>query len=816
MGAEVDEKDSCSGGEKVKSNLGNKICEIRRGVVPKLDFAPRPYLCLLALVVIFFIACHRNANQDEKLTATFVGAPVCAECHKPETGLWRGSHHDRAMQIADSTTVLGNFNNATFKKDGVTTTFFKKQYDYFVQTDGPDGKLHEYKIAYTFGVYPLQQYLVAFPGGRYQALSICWDSRPAAEGGQRWFHLYPNEKIDYKDILHWTGPYQNWNFMCAECHSTNLQKNYSLSDDRFATNWSEINVSCEACHGPGSRHVDWAHQLKRGRRIIDPTKALAVTFADTSDGTWSFKPGQAIATRTRALSSRAEFETCARCHARRAQIWREYEYGKPLTETHRVALLDEGVYHADGQTMAVEEVYEYGSFLQSKMYEAGVTCSDCHDSHSLRFRFPGNAICLQCHLPAKYDVPAHHFHKINTAAAQCVSCHMVERKYMVIDGRRDHSFRVPRPDLTMKLNTPNACNDCHKDRSAKWASETVTKWYGPNHKNEWHFGEALHAGQTGQPDAQNQLMQTVENTKVPGIVRATALSLLQQYLSANARPTVERAITDVDPLVRRAAAATLSSFDPQTRLLFGMQLLHDPIRGVRLETVPAVASVPAEYFDGEQRSSFDRAVAEYRESQLGNADRAETHVNLGWLATQLGEFDEAEASYRNAIRLQPSFIPAYINLADLYRAQNREGDAEKMLRQALSVDPDHADVHHALGLSLVRQNRRREGIDELAKAAQRRPDSPRYAYVYAVALHETGGGRKALQLLQAAHEKFPQDREILMALIEYHRDAGDLKAASRWAQKLVAFSPQDAGARQLLESLRMNKNAPTEKELPQK
>jgi len=756
------------------------------------------------LVVFFSIACNRQSNQTENRTATFVGEKVCAECHKSEAELWRGSHHDRAMQIAHSATVLGDFNNVTFKKDGVTTIFFKKQNQYFAQTDGPDGKLHEYKIAYTFGVYPLQQYLVAFPGGRYQALSICWDARPAAEGGQRWFHLYPNEKIDSKDILHWTGPYQNWNFMCAECHSTNLQKNYSLNDDRFATSWSEINVSCEACHGPGSRHVDWARQLAQGRRVVDPTKALVVTFADTAGGIWRFRPGQTIATRTRALSSRAEFEMCARCHARRAQIWSAYEYGKPLAETHRVSLLDEGVYHADGQTMEVEEVYEYGSFLQSKMYEAGVTCSDCHDSHNLRLRFPGNAICLQCHLPAKYDIPAHHFHKINTEAAQCVSCHMVERKYMVIDGRRDHSFRVPRPDLSMKLNTPNACTDCHKDRSAKWAAETVAKWYGPNHKTEWHFGEALHAGRTGQPDAANQLAQTFSNTKLSGIVRASALNLLQQYLRAETHQLIEQAIIDREPLVRRTAAPMLSAVEPQSRLILGMHLLSDPVRTVRLEVVPILASVPAENFSAEQRLAFDQAVNEYREAQLANADRAETHVNLGWLAMQLGQFDEAEASYRTAIRLQSSFIPAYINVADLYRAQNRERETEKMLREALLVDPDHADVHHALGLSLVRQKRRREGVEELAKATHRRPGSPRYAYVYAVALHEMGDRRKALQILKTAHEKFQQDREILIALIEYHRDAGDLKAASQWAQKLVALSPQDTSARQLLESLRMN------------
>ncbi|MCG3119142.1 MAG: hypothetical protein ALAOOOJD_01473 [bacterium] len=765
-------------------------------------FVPKRTLHGIAgvFVLVGLVACERKSEPDQNRAvpaATFVGEEVCAGCHQTEAARWRGSHHELAMKVADSTTVLGDFNNAAYKKNGLTTTFFKNRNHYFVRTDGPDGRLHEYKIAYTFGVYPLQQYLVEFTGGRYQALSICWDARPAAEGGQRWFHLYPNEAIDSTDMLHWTGPYQNWNFMCAECHSTNLQKNYSLHDDRFATSWSEINVSCEACHGPGSRHVENARSAK-------PEVGLVFSLRDTSGGTWTFEPGQTVARRTKPLSSHHELETCACCHSRRAQSWSEYQYGKPLAATHRVALLDEGVYHADGQTMEVEEVYEYGSFLQSKMYAAGVTCSNCHEPHSLKLRLSGNAICTQCHLPSKYDSMAHHFHNVETAAAQCVSCHMAERKYMVIDGRRDHSFRVPRPDLSVKLQTPNACTDCHQGRSAQWATEVVTKWYGPNRHNEWHYGEALYAGRTAQPGALNQLWQTVTNTKMPGIVRATALSLLQATGGAESRQLVEQAVSDSEPLVRRAAATVLAQFEPQARLALGLQLLNDPIRSVRLEVLPILAGVPVEYFSAEQRATFERAVAEYRESQLGNADRAEAHLNLGILDLQLGNFHDAENAYRTAIRLQPTFIPAYINLADLYRTQNRESEAEKTLRTALQVGFNHADVYHALGLSLVRQQRMSEALAALAQATQLRPEEPRYAYVYAVALHENGDNKRAIKILQDANRRHPKDRDLLIGLIEYNRQGQDLRAAVDWAQKLVALAPNDADARKLLETLRQH------------
>ena len=413
-------------------------------------------------------------------------------CHAREAERWKGSDHARAMQPANSATVLGNFDHATFEKDGVTSTFFSRDGEYFVRTDGPDGQLHDYKIDYTFGVDPLQQYLIAFPNGRYQALSIAWDSRPAAAGGQRWFHLYPQEKIDHRDILHWTGQLQNWNFMCADCHSTNLQKDYRLAEDRYQTTWSDINVSCEACHGPGSRHVAWAQDGPSGRPEPDPTRGLVAPLKDTSGGVWAFPPGEAIARRTKPPSSRAEVETCGRCHARRGQVWGDYQPGQPLEQSYRGALLDASLYHADGQIR--DEVYEYGSFLQSKMYQAGVTCSNCHEPHSGHLHAQGNALCAQCHLPAKYDGPQHHFHQADTKAAQCVSCHMIERFYMVLDGRRDHSFRVPRPDLSVKIGTPSVCTDCHAGRTAQWAADAVVQWYGPQRKGGSHYGEALDAG----------------------------------------------------------------------------------------------------------------------------------------------------------------------------------------------------------------------------------------------------------------------------------------------------------------------------------
>jgi predicted CXXCH cytochrome family protein len=738
--------------------------------------------------------------------AAHVGGRTCAGCHREQYALWTTSDHARAMQPATAATVLGNFAGATFRKDGVTTAFFTRDGAYFVRTDGPDGALHDYRIAYTFGVEPLQQYLIEFPRGRYQALGVAWDSRPAAAGGQRWFHLHPGERIHHGDVLHWTGLLQNWNYMCADCHSTNLQKNYRLAEDRFDTTWTDVNVSCEACHGPGGRHVQWAQagaaapDARRGSGPAappDPLRGFAVSLADPGRR-WALAPGEGIARRAAPPRSGAQVEACGRCHARRAPVGGDVAPGEPLEQGYRVSLLESPRYHADGQIR--DEVYEYGSFLQSRMYRAGVTCSDCHDPHSARLRQQGNAVCAQCHLPARYDTPRHAFHPAGSEGARCVSCHMPLRHYMVVDGRRDHSFRAPRPDLSQRIGTPNACTDCHTNRSAAWAAEAVARWYGPGRRAGWHYADALHAGQTGRADAEGQLLRAVQDAAVPPIARATALSLLPRYAGPASALAVEAALKDGDPLVRRAAAGALSAVEPRRRVALGAPLLADPVRGVRFEALSTLLDVPRGEFTREQLAALDAATAEYRRAQAASADRPEAHVNLGALDARLGHLDSAELGYRTALRLQPTLLPAYINLADLYRQRGQEDRVVGTLEAAIKADPTSGDAHEGLGLSLVRQKRLREALPMLARAAELRPDVPRYAYVYGVALHEAGEPRRALDVLRGAHARAPADREILTALAQYARAAGDRRAAEAWARKLVEVAPDDAGARQLLKA----------------
>ncbi len=758
---------------------------------------PLLVLCLLA-------ACQRPASEPApgskpaRVALDFVGGDSCAACHELEAERWRGSHHDLAMQEATAASVLGDFDDAELTYAGVTSRFFRRDGGFYVRTDGPDGEPTDYRIAYTFGVEPLQQYLIELSHGRLQALSICWDSRPAAAGGQRWFHLYAGERVTHDDPLHWTGRLQNWNFMCAECHSTNLRKNFDPVARRYDTTWSEIDVSCEACHGPGSRHVAWAEAGQRGEPVdAQGDLGLAVILRDRDGAAWLMDPASGVARRSVPRTSQAQLETCARCHARRSVIAPDYEHGRPLADSHRPALLEEGLYHADGQIL--DEVYVYGSFLQSRMHAAGVTCGDCHDPHSAELTSgEADASCSRCHLADRFDSPEHHFHEPGSPGASCVECHMPSRLYMVVDDRRDHSFRIPRPGLSLALGVPNACNDCHRERSVEWAAAAAAEWYGAERVPPPAYPGALHAAWAGAVDAEARLIDALADPETPGIARASAAALLGGYLSRAALGALRQALRDEDPLVRAAAVASVESLAPEPEVGLLVPLLSDPVRLVRLTAARALAATQPGAMTPLERDARAAALEEYRQAQLANADRPEALANLGALEAALGNPGAAGAAFRQALEIDPGFVPAYVNLADVYRLEGRDAEGEDLLRAAVGLAPDAPAVRQALGLLLVRRQRTTEALAQLERAASLAPDEPRYAYVYGVALHSSGDGARAVAVLDAAHRRSPGDRALLQALATISRDLGETGKALAYARALAALSPDDPGVRQLV------------------
>ena len=765
---------------------------------------------ILALILLglSLVGCEGNTPSDDPSSEqkppasadapakkpTYVGSTVCVQCHQKQYEQWSGSHHDRAMQLATPETVLGNFEDGAFEYYGIHSTFFKKRGKFFVRTDGQNGELAEFEITHTFGIDPLQQYLITFPDGRLQALGIAWDTRPREDGGQRWFHLYPDESIMHTDPLHWTGYNQTWNYMCADCHSTNVHKNYNLEEDRYKTTWSDINVGCEACHGPSSNHVNWENSNQQ-----DATR---------SDVYHNKRGTTSIATSTE------EINICAKCHARRSILAEGYLPGQSFLHYYMPALLDSDLYYSDGQIL--DEVYVYGSFLQSKMYHRGVRCTDCHDPHSHRLREPGNTTCIACHqaqppsrfptLKAKrYDSPKHHFHPTDSPGSQCMACHMPSKRFMVIDERHDHSFRIPRPDLSVDLGVPNACNACHTTQSAQWAADRVANWY--KHEPMDHFAKALDGGRRGELRAEKPLSALSLDENKPTMMRATALSLLRNYNRAFSRKAIAAGLQHENPLIRIGALRGAERMRPEIRWQLAHHVLTDSVYAVRIEANRLLAPVDPASLNSGQKATLDRAISEYITAQMVNADRPEAHTNVGVIYSQARKFTKAEQAYQKALSLDSQWVPALVNLADLYRAQGRDDKGEPFLKRALDSAPNNPAIHQAYGLWLTRQGRSQEALDSLKRATQLAPETAQYAYVYGIALNSTGQSSQALRFLRSAQAKFPENLDILYALVTIHRDQGDMKRAVAYAEQLAALRPDQEYFHQLVKELREQKKS---------
>ncbi len=707
--------------------------------------SPRIITCL-ALVAL----------SAAKADPQYIGAEACGICHPSALSAWRGSHHDLAMQPANRKTVLGDFDDASHTQHGVTTRFSQKEDRYWIETVGDDGERARFEVAYTFGVAPLQQYLVKFPGGRLQAFVLVWDTRPEAEGGQRWFSIYGDERIPPGDVLHWTGLAQNWNHQCAECHSTNLTKGYDAKRDRFDTQYAEIDVACEACHGPGSAH-------RERMRTGDPAarkpgvRGLSVEFEPVTRAKY-VEGEDGLPVRQPARSGHAEVDLCARCHSRRSTLVEGTPAGTPIHDTHRIATLDPPLYFDDGQIH--DEVYVHGSFVQSAMYRAGVSCSDCHEPHSARLRAEGNALCARCHSSARFDTAEHHHHAKGSAASQCVTCHMPTRNYMQIDARHDHSLRVPRPEVAARAGAPNVCNDCHTSMTSAWAARKIAGWRKPGLVREKHFGIALVDARRGTPGSDTRLADLIRDTRHPDIARATAIELLPRVATRQTLPTFDHALEDPAPMVRAGSARALATAPTALRASKLPPLLDDPVRLVRWEAARGLAEVDAMSLGKPVREKRDAILAEYEAALRRDADRPESHMSLAALALARGEEALAERSLRDALAKNTSFVPAYVNLSDLHRAKGQDEESEAILREGLLAVPDHPDLLHAYGLALVRLDRASEALGHFEAAANASPENPRYAYVYAAALYDADRTREARDVLRAAAARHPGDREI--------------------------------------------------------
>lgn len=729
-------------------------------------------------IPLYVIITTYTGGENETTEATYVGRETCIECHLTEHNDWIGSDHDKAMDHANSATVLGDFNNKSLDYNGMTHKFYKRDNRFYVFTDGETGKMEEFEIKYVFGHYPLQQYLVEFDRGRIQTLALTWNSKDSI-----WYHMsasvYKNEIIEHDNWLHWTNQAQNWNGMCSDCHSTNLVKAYDVNTDSYQTTWSEIDVSCEACHGPASDHLKWA------------AKADYARDTDNNFG---------LVVKTSGIDNKEYVDLCVRCHTRRGSL-SDFKHSADIYN-HAIPNLPNGEeYHIDGQIL--DEDYVYGSFTQSKMFMQNVQCNDCHNVHSTKLLFDDNRLCTQCHRADDYDTYNHHFHKLKGEkgeaviaddgvkfevgeGARCINCHMPAQFYMGPDYRNDHSFRVPRPDLTQTLGTPNACNQCHADKSTQWAVDFVNKWHGIGRPAQ--YGTSFKEAQTGSQKGFEGLVHIYKDAVYPEIIRATAIHLLGANYQAQSREILYDALNNSNGHIRYNALQNLL-IDDEKSLNTVLDLLTDQTKAIRIECVTKLNGIPQEQIPGKYHEKIKLANKEYLEALEYSADFPAGKFNLANFYYNNKQSDQAEKFYKKALEQDKELHPIKINLAILYNNKGEHKKADLLLKNYLKNVPNDGATTFTYALFLSEQKRYDESMKYLLLAAKLSPDNPRIFYNAAMMYDFRNNAKDAAKYLQTAIKISPNDANFYMALLNLHVKYKQDKQAKTVAKQILDKFP---------------------------
>lgn len=753
------------------------------------------FIATLIIVLAFPLYIWKAINidgfrqDDIQLKQTeFVGSNTCVECHKSEYDLWLKSDHYFAMDTASESSILGDFNNAELEREGQVHKLYQKDGEYFAFTDGADGQMQEFKVAYTFGAWPLQQYLVPFPDGKYQTLGLTWDTIK-----KQWYYMadlvYAGQDIDHTNWLHWSNLGQNWNGMCADCHSTNLKKGFDANSKTFNTTWSEINVACEACHGPSSEHLKWANLPALSRP------------QNTNTG---------LTVQTSNITNYRYVDLCARCHTRRGTFDDYNHEWQDLLDQIIPALPSEPTYFADGQIL--EEDYVFGSFAQSKMYMNDVKCNDCHNVHSGKLVLDGNQLCLQCHRGDMYDNYNHHFHKQKGEqgeailseygdivevgdGASCINCHMPGRYYMGVDYRRDHSFRIPRPDLSEKLGTPNSCTHCHADKTNNWAAGYLEDWYGKNQRT--NYGAALALANLDEQNSFQELSEIFQNDLYPPITRALALTHLASNFPVESRAIVIQSLTNIESIIRYSALQYFILSSPED-ILVVTPLLNDPVKAVRFESAVRLSNIPKDQIPKNSLPSFEKAIDEYKMAMEYSGDFAASRHNLGNYYENIGETGLAIDQFIEALKIDNEFFPAKVNLAMAY---NKIGDNEKaeiVLKDVVEKHPDQIQALYSLGLLLAEMQKYDEAIVYLKMAAVAMPENARVFYNLGQIQDFLNLSAVAETNLKKAYSLSPDTPDYFIALIEYYIKHRNFEIARKLTEEYKVKHPNDPSLDQIL------------------
>ncbi len=729
--------------------------------------------------------------DQETTYAEYGGSASCRECHEEAFASWAQSNHGLAERRLDSELDRPAFDPPhTFHHGSQTTAVRLVDGQYEVEAVGLSRKPEVFQVVRVIGNDPLRQFLVPFPGGRLQTLEASYDPHR-----HEWFNVYGEEDRQPGEWGHWTGRGMNWNAMCAGCHNVRVRKNYEAATDSYHTAMIEHGVGCESCHGPLKRHNAW-RKLYPDKTLKDPTLPV--------------------------LSTNQVVATCAGCHARRGDLTGDFAVGDSFFDHYSLVIVDHSdTYYPDGQVR--DEDYEYAAFLGSRMGNAGVSCLDCHDPHSMKTRLPGNWLCLRCHngsyanapviepvshahhkvfgydtngVPVEVDLMAYDPRKIAETGGECVGCHMPVTPYMQRHPRHDHGYTIPDPLLTKQLGIPNACNRCHPDKSVDWALEATGKWYGAKmERASRQRTRTLASARRGDSSARVPLL-TLLNTETNAFWRAVATGMLEPWAGDPAvTESLRQHLDDPHPLVRERAVRALEPLVAANPGLASALVarLDDPIRCVRVAAAWALR---------ERVDLASRAGLELRHMLDANADQPTGQMQQGAFELARHDLPGALASYQKAVAWDPNSAPIRHDLAVALSLAGRPRDALEQLQAACRLAPDEAEYSYKLGLAWSEVGDLNQAAAALERAVQLDPRHARAWYNLGLARNGLGHPAEALEALLRAESVTPEDARIPYARATILARQGHPDEARIAARRALEIQGDFTPAHELLEQLR--------------
>ncbi|MCS6883819.1 MAG: cytochrome c3 family protein [Acidobacteriota bacterium] len=406
----------------------------------------------------------------------YVRSATCVRCHPVHQESWKRTFHRTMTQVANSKSVRGDFNNASFTYDGVTSRFLRDGDDFFIETIDEQGRMTRYRVERTVGSRRFQQYLTKV-GDRFIRLPLAWNIEE-----KRWFHL--NGGFLDPDGSDFNKHRALWDANCIFCHNVKAAPGYDWQKQTFSSKVAELGIACEACHGPGKEHIEYNR---------NPLRRYFLYYSNRDDPT-IINPAK--------LPRERSIQVCGHCHGQRTpnplERIRELlskgdpytagsdlnKYTTPIWIHSKLAGVDLSLrFWKDGTPRL--SAYEYQGILQSKGHEkSNLTCISCHNMHGgdphgmIDEQMRGQQGCLQCHKEIAKDIRTHTRHNPQGAGSDCYSCHMPKMTYGLLTIHPTHRIHSPDPSRAWKYQMPDACTICHTNKTAVWAAKNLSELYG--------------------------------------------------------------------------------------------------------------------------------------------------------------------------------------------------------------------------------------------------------------------------------------------------------------------------------------------------